>query len=103
MASANVVDNSDHSRFDLLVDDKPAGLVAYSRRGDNIELVHTEVDPAYEDHGYGSLLARSALDAARAEGLRVWPLCPFIQSFLKQHPEYLDLVPQTQVTRFKLA
>ncbi len=103
MADANVVDNPDNSRFDLILGDKPAGLIAYVRQGRNIELVHTEVDPAYEGHGYGSVLAQGALDAARAEGLTVWPLCPFVQSYLKRHPEYLDLVPQTQQQRFHLA
>jgi uncharacterized protein len=102
-ANVNVVDNPDANRFDLIVDDKPAGLVAYVRHGRNIELIHTEVDPAFEGHGYGSVLAEGALDAARAEGLTVWPLCPFIQSYLKRHPEYLDLVPETQQKRFRLA
>jgi len=90
--AANVVDNPEHSRFDLLVDDKPAGLVAYLRHGTSIELVHTEVDPAFEGHGYGSILARGVLDAARAEGLRVIPRCPFIRGYLQRHPEYQDLV-----------
>jgi uncharacterized protein len=102
MANANVVDNPDASRYDLLVDDKPIGLVAYVRHGSNIELVHTEVDPGHEGQGYGSVLAQGALDAARVEGLTVWPLCPFIQAYLKRHPEYLDLVPETQQKRFHL-
>jgi uncharacterized protein len=90
--AANVVDNPEGSRFELLVDDKPAGLVTYLRRGTSIELLHTEVDPAYEGHGYGSELARGVLDAVRAEGLRVIPLCPFIRGYLQRHPEYEDLV-----------
>jgi predicted GNAT family acetyltransferase len=85
--AAKVVDNPEGSRFNLLVDDKPAGMVAYLRHGTSIELLHTEVDPAYEGRGYGSLLAREVLDAARAEGLRVIPLCPFIREYLKRHPE----------------
>src|SRR6266705_111780 len=81
----------------------PAGLVAYSRRGTTISMTHTEVDPAFEGHGYGSVLARGALDAARAEGLAVLPFCPFIRSYIKRHPDYVDLVPADQRSRFELA
>jgi predicted GNAT family acetyltransferase len=100
--AANVVDNPSASRFDLLVDDKPAGLIAYTRHGPSIALVHTQVDPAYEGKGYGSVLARGALEALRAEGVRVIPLCPFIQGYLKRHPEYLDLVSPEERARHGL-
>jgi predicted GNAT family acetyltransferase len=38
------------------------------------------------------VLARGALDAIRAQGLKVVARCPFIASFIKRHPEYEDLV-----------
>ena len=43
-----------------------------------ITFTHTEVDDAYEGQGLGGTLARYALDDARARGLEVRPLCPFI-------------------------
>ena len=100
--AANVVDNPDASRFDLLVDDKPAGLLAYVRHGTSIALVHTEVDPAFEGHGYGAVLVKGALDAARAEGLHVIPLCPFVQAYLKRHPDDLDVVSAEERARHGL-
>jgi predicted GNAT family acetyltransferase len=31
------------------------------------------------------------LDTARAEGLKVKPLCPFAKAYMDRHPEYNDL------------
>ena len=53
---------------------------------------HTEVDESCEGRGYGSLVVRTALDAARAEGLQVVPLCPFVARVIERHPKYEDLL-----------
>jgi len=37
-------------------------------------------------------LTRSALDFARANHLRVVPLCPYVSSFLRRNREYQDLL-----------
>ena len=34
----------------------------------------------------------TALDFARAEHLRVIPLCPYVTDFIRKHPEYHDLL-----------
>jgi len=68
-----------------------AGFAAYRRDGDRIVFTHTEVDDAFEGHGVGSVLVRAALDAVRAEGLRVVPQCPFVKAWIEKHPEYADL------------
>ena len=68
-----------------------AGFAAYRRYPDRIVFTHTVVDDAFEGRGVGSTLVRGALDAARDEGLRVVPQCPFVRSFIQRHPEYADL------------
>ncbi len=93
MADVRVVDNPDENRFEAYVDGELAGFAEYRRRdGDRIVFSHTEVDDAFEGHGVGSKLAAGALDAARARGLTVTPLCPFIRAFIDRHPDYADLV-----------
>ncbi|NAZ74295.1 GNAT family N-acetyltransferase [Kineococcus sp. T13] len=67
------------------------GLAAYVLADRMIVFTHTEVDPAHEGRGVGSALARAALDDARARGLAVMPLCPFIKGWIQRHPEYADL------------
>ena len=69
-----------------------AGFVTYRLRPGRISFVHTETEPEYEGRGLGSHLAAAVLDDARARGLSVTPICPFIASWIKRHPEYADLV-----------
>lgn len=68
------------------------GLVEYIRTSQVITFTHTEVDPAAEGQGVASKLARHVLDRARADGLQVKPLCPFIAEWIDRHPDYSDLV-----------
>jgi uncharacterized protein len=88
--SNNVRDNAERHRFELDVD----GKMAYSnyRRADGLlTVMHTEVPKELEGRGIGSALVRGLLDIARAEGLKVRPLCPFVKAYVDKHPEYADL------------
>lgn len=88
--SNNVRDNTDHHRFELDTD----GHIAFSnyKRADGVlTILHTEVPTALEGRGIGSALVRGVLDIARAQGLKVNPLCPFVKAYLDRHPEYADL------------
>ncbi len=75
-----------------MVDGDVAGFVTYHRTPGAITLMHTEIEDEYEGHGLGSKLAAGVLDAARAQGLHVRPVCPFIMKYIEEHPEYADLV-----------
>ena len=91
-APVTVSDDREKSRFEA-VDESGvvAGFAAYRREGDRVVFTHTEVDDAFEGRGVGSVLVRTALDAVREEGLRVVAQCPFVRSFIQDHPEYADL------------
>lgn len=95
-----VVDVPHDRRYEARIGDHVAGVATYVRAPDVIAFIHTEVGEAYEGRGIGSTLARTALDQARVQGLRVIAICPFIQGWLAKHPEYQDLeyVPASQVT-----
>ena len=73
-------------------DGKCLGLVDYIRTDSMISLTHTEVDPAAEGKGIGSTLVRHVLDQARADGLKVQPLCSFVKGWIARHPEYEDIL-----------
>lgn len=64
--------------------------------------IHTEIDSRFAGRGLGGVLAREALDDARARGLSVLPYCPFIRGWIAKHPQYADLVPEGHRARFGL-
>jgi predicted GNAT family acetyltransferase len=84
-------DNREQSRFEA-GSGAAMAVAAYRRQGRRITFTHTEVPPELRGQGVGEALAQAALEAARAEGLEVVPLCPFISAYIRRHPEFADLV-----------
>jgi uncharacterized protein len=93
--SVTVDDNSMDSRYEARIDGVLVGASQYELTPDTIVFLHTVVRQEYEGRGVGSAIARFALDDARARGLRVRPLCPYIRGWLDRHPEYGDLISTT--------
>ena len=92
MSAPEVIDDPSRSRFEILVDGEPAGLVTYRLRPSSIVFLNTEIGDEYEGKGLGSVLVKAALDSARARGLQVVPSCPFVRAWIERHPDYADLV-----------
>lgn len=86
------VDHPERGRYELTVDSQFAGSLRYSIHNGQITLIHTEIDSAYAGRQLGKRLVRSVLDDARVRRLRVRPMCPFVASYIRAHPEYQDLV-----------
>ncbi|MGH3253365.1 MAG: GNAT family N-acetyltransferase [Trebonia sp.] len=99
-----VTDNPAASRYELRVGPELAGFVQYrlDDGGTVISLVHTEVKPAFQGAHLATHLARFGLDDARKRGLAVLPFCPYINSWIKKHPEYTDVVPSDRRAEFGL-
>jgi predicted GNAT family acetyltransferase len=92
MSDVLVADNPSRLRYEIHVDGALAGYSTYSRHADTITILHTEIEPQFEHHGLAGRLARYALDDIRRRGLKVIPTCPFFAQFVREHPEYADLV-----------
>jgi predicted GNAT family acetyltransferase len=90
-ADPAVTHRPEASRFECAVPGGPA-LCAYRRQGDLLLLTHTEVPPALEGRGIAAALVKATLDWARAEGLRVRPLCSYVAAYMRRHPETQDLL-----------
>jgi predicted GNAT family acetyltransferase len=86
-----ITNNTGLERFELHLDGHMA-VLEYQQYPDKIVFTHTEVPPQWSGRGHGSELVKSALDYARDEGLRVVPRCSFVANYIKEHPEYQDLV-----------
>lgn len=90
-AKLEIRDNPEASRYEARIGARLA-VAEYMLTGPNITFTHTEVPEELEGQGIGSQLARFALEDARARGLAVIPLCPFITAYIRRHPEYQPLV-----------
>ena len=97
-----VVDNPDKARFEILADGELAGFVLYHLRGNEIAFTHTETDRRFRGHGLAGHLIQFSLDAARERHLAVLPYCPFVRSWITEHPEYADLIPAGRREQFGL-
>jgi uncharacterized protein len=89
---ATVVDDRERKRFEIHVDGQLAGFTQYRETPGVVDLVHTEIDAAFEGQGLGGQLARSALDQVRASGRKVVATCPFIKGWIAKHEDYQDLL-----------
>ena len=82
---ASVVDNVTKNRFELSVNGETAYLL-YERTNDALTLIHTEVPLALRGRHLGEALVEAALESARAAGLRVMAVCPFVKAYVRKHP-----------------
>ena len=86
-----VHDNPALHRFELDLNGRTAAAY-YQLSPGVITFTHTEVPPEMAGHGIGSQLVRGALEAARAQGLKVVPKCPFVAAYMAKHAEFNDLL-----------
>lgn len=86
-----VRDDSARQRYELRVGEELA-FIDYRRDGRLVIMTYAEVPPALRGGGVGSALVAGALTLVRERGERVVPLCPFIEHYIRRHPEVHDLL-----------
>jgi len=87
----DIVHRPERSRFEASVDGR-LSVCSYRRQGDVLLMTHTEVPPELQGRGIAARLVQAALDWARAEGLRVRPLCSYVAVYMRRHPQTQDLL-----------
>jgi predicted GNAT family acetyltransferase len=101
--NAEICDNKTEHRYEVFTDGELAGYTQYVLDRGRIAFLHTEVQDTYEGLGLGGQLSREALEDARARGLMVMPLCPFIAGYIRRHiEEYGDLVASEMLSGERL-
>lgn len=86
-----IIDNREDKRFEAEVDGY-VSRIEYIRTKDKIYLTHTEVPVELEGRGVGSVLVKTVLEEVERQNLILVPMCPFVASYIKQHPEWKKLV-----------
>lgn len=90
--SIEVRHNEGASRYEVVVDDRLAGIADYRFDGETVVFPHTEIDPQLRGRGLGEHLVRGALDDVRRTGRRIVPACWYVREFVERNDEYGDLV-----------
>lgn len=84
--------NEDKKRFEMVVDNHTA-FVEYILTNDNVMfLTHTEVPKSLGGKGVGGSIVEKSLNYIKEKEYTLAPLCPFVASYLRKHPEYKTLL-----------
>ncbi|MFY0637305.1 GNAT family N-acetyltransferase [Maricaulis maris] len=69
------------------------GEMTWSRLSSSRIIVdHTGVPDSLRGLGVGAALARQVVETARAEGVTILPLCPFLKAQAERHPDWSDVI-----------
>jgi uncharacterized protein len=88
---SDVKDNPAQSRYELDLGGETA-FASYRSAPGVLTIHYTEVPSPRRGRGIGSILVRGALQDIRAKGWKVVPRCGFVAAFIRQNPEYQDLL-----------
>ncbi len=91
-----VVHNAANQRFELDVDGQTV-FTEYRMSGGIMTFFHTLTPPALRGRGLAARVVQAALEFARAQQLKVVPLCWYVSGHITAHPEFRDLLaPQAR-------
>jgi len=68
------------------------GELGYSRAGAALVIAeHTAVDDRLRGNGVALALVRRLVEDARAQGFKIYPLCPYVNAERRKHPDWADV------------
>jgi predicted GNAT family acetyltransferase len=90
--SLTVVHEPESDRYAAYEGDELQGWIVYDLAGTTLRLLHAEVPPLMRNKGIGGDVVHAILDNLRASTTdRVQPVCGFVVTWMRRHPEYADL------------
>ncbi|WP_343533039.1 GNAT family N-acetyltransferase [Pedobacter sp.] len=90
-----IIQENDDRRglFKAIEDSKEAGVMTYTWAGSTKFIIdHTEVNPDFKGKGVGQQMVMKAVAYARANHLKIMPLCPFAKSVFDKNPDIADVL-----------
>ena len=79
-------------RYVALIDGHEAELTYSILSAQTIIADHTGVPDAIRGTGVGLQLVERLVADARADGVKIVPLCPFVKAQLARHPDWSDVI-----------
>ena len=83
--------NTASNRFELAIEGSVA-FIDFKLSNQTLLLIHTEVPDALQGKGAGTAIVEKALQYAKDNNYKVVPRCVFVQSYLKRHPAWNEIV-----------
>ncbi len=81
-----VVDNPEHTRYELHVSGVIASTADYHRRDDVVVVSYVRTEPELRGRGMSNRLMQGILDHLRTNGLRIEPVCWVAVAYVENHP-----------------
>lgn len=79
--------NESRQRFEISLDGRVA-LADYQIKGNHMLFTHTEVPVEFRGRGIAERLVLAGFAHAKANGLKIVPVCSYVGRVLQRYPEY---------------
>lgn len=79
-------------RFFIRDKGKDIGEISYTFGNDEMQVQHTEVDPAYRDQKLGGKLVEAAVEYARKKQWKLVPICSYANAFIRKNQNLQDVL-----------
>lgn len=85
--------DGERGRYWAALDEGYEAEMTYRKTADGPMVIdHTFVPPRFEGRGIALKLVKAAVADARAEGIRISPVCPYVAVQFRRHPDWGDLL-----------
>lgn len=89
----DVTHNAAENRFETWIEGQLSKLDYLDEEG-TIIMTHVGVYPEHRGQGVAGKLTQVALEYAKEKSLRVIPMCPYIATYIRRNPQYIELTSQ---------
>jgi uncharacterized protein len=87
------IEHGSKGAFIIKVNNERLAEMTYSKAGDKLIIIdHTDVSDALRGKGAGKQLVHAAVEYARANQIKIIPLCPFAKAVFDKTPEFKDVL-----------
>lgn len=89
----SVVHDQEDLRFYATLEAGEEAELTYTFPEENVmDFDYTFVPEKYRNQGLADQLVKAGLEHAREQGFRVIPSCPAVETYVKRHKEYGDII-----------
>lgn len=97
-----LIDRPEQGRYEFLQEGALVAYEEYELDDRSISLKHTETLPQYQGQGLAQEFVLQMLSDLQDRDIEVLPQCSFVAKIIRNHEEYLHLVPEDNRSEFGL-